>query len=116
MSDTILALGTPPGTDDTESRRVLKLLHRNAKAETYRLIFSDGLLMRDFGEEKLDTFSYWCSVRDWFTMVDALTALKGEICKATLYRKKDAALQSGLLEQKTDEENGGFLYRWVKEK
>ena len=76
-------------------------------------------------ERNAAKFSCWCNAyqsrgfgfmkRDWFTMVDALAALKGEICKATLYRKKDAALQLGLLEQKVDKETGGFLYRWKRD-
>lgn len=113
MSDTILALSTPPGGDDTDTRRVLDVLHRNARAEKFDLAFSEGLLVPYTAPaEKMDAFTYWVSVRDWFTLPEAAQALKGEMSKATIYRKKEEAWKAGNLEQKIDEKTGGFLYRW----
>jgi Domain of unknown function (DUF3854) len=113
MSDTVLALAKPPGGSDTDSRRVLDVLHRNAQAEKFDLRFSGGLLVPYTPEvEDMSAFCYWASARDWFTVPEAVAALKGEMSQATVYREKDSAFSAGKLERKVDESSGGFFYRW----
>jgi hypothetical protein len=113
MSDTILALAIPPGGDDTDNRRVLDVLHRNAGAEKFDLAFSNGLLVPyEPPAEEMDAFTYWVSTREWFSLPEATKALKGEMSQASIYRRKEEAWKAGNLEQKVDEPTGGFLYRW----
>ena len=114
-SETIACLKYVKG-DDTDRRRKLVVLPRNAAAEKFPLILEDGRLVVDHsgGEDskpKVGGDVEWYRTQgDWFTPEDVLTAWK--ISRAQAYRCVTEAFTKHVLKTKQKVVGEARQYRW----
>jgi len=118
MVETVAVLFYRQG-DDTDSRRTLFILPRNARSERYDLIFTDGKLVIDpnpnYEEESPEERWFESQGSRWFTANDLMKGLN--VSRSTSRNIVREAHRQGIIRRKTGRPRNGegaiAQYQWI---